>query len=188
MSREPLLVAVWTVDLIWTADIAATTIPFLARERFVVNAYSDAPVKIAYVDPNFREWFFDKKEEPFSGSILKCAKLSRRSVVSHIIAEVGGHDKAETTLTELFALMVAKREGKSGPLATDGSNIFFIKDVNGKFRSVNVFWRSGREPWREQEEIGDFWASIGSGWCVYAHQLPSAAWECGCKVFFRNSS
>ena len=60
-----------------------------------------------------------------------------RSVDGPILAELGGEAKAETTLTEVYSLMEAQKNGENGPLLTNGyANIFYVRDVNGALRAV----------------------------------------------------
>jgi hypothetical protein len=153
-----------------TVAIAATTNPFVARVRFVVNTKSNAPVKISYLGDNFKEWFLDKTEDPFAGSTLNYGKLSRSSVDAPIIAELGGEEKAETSLTEIFALMEAQGNREDGPLLTNGyANIFYVKDAKGVLRTVFVYW------------------SV-DGWNVAANSITSPyTWRGDDQVFSRNS-
>jgi len=106
--------------------------PFLGIEK-----ESSSPV-----GDNFKEWFLDKVEQPMGESTLNYGKLSHSSVDGPIIEELGGKEKAETTLTELFALMEMQRDGdgKSGggwyvsaypvtdPYAWDGEYRVFSRD------------------------------------------------------------
>jgi hypothetical protein len=107
-----------------------------------VNTASDAAVKISYLGDNFKNWFFGRRTEvPFTGTTLKYGKLSRRSVDDPIITELGGEEKAETTIVELFSLMEKQPNGESGALLTNGyANIFYVRDVNKLYRSVYVNW------------------------------------------------
>ncbi len=153
-----------------TATVAATKAPFVARERFVVNMKKDARVKISYLGGNFKDWFLRKEEQPFGGSTLNYGKLSRWSVDSPIIAVLGGEEKAETTLTELFALMEAQKNGEDGPLLTNGyANIFYIRDAGGALRAVYACWGGG-------------------GWGVDAGSVTGPCeWGDGDRVFSRIS-
>ncbi len=155
--------------------VGMTTVPrndgsFVARSHFVVNTKKDAPVKISCVWDNFRDWFLPKEEQQFGGSTLKYGKLSRSSVDGPIIAELGGEEKAETTLTELFSLMQAQKNGENGPLLTNGyANIFYIRDAKGVLRTVGADWG-------------------GVGWDVGAGSVTNPyAWDDALRVFSRNS-
>jgi hypothetical protein len=115
----PLLIPVGTVS------IAATAISFVTKDRFVVDAKKELAVKISYLGDNFKAWFIDKTEAPFMGSTLRYGKLSRQSLAGPIIDALGGGAKAETSLTELFALMELQPNGGSGSLLINGhANIF----------------------------------------------------------------
>lgn len=162
---EPLIIPVGTTV------VSPTTVPFAAKDHFVVNTKPSAPVRIASLWGD-TAWFTEKVEYPFRGSTLKYGKLSRWSVDGPMIAELGGEEQAETTLTELFALMSAQPNGKSGPLLTDGRvNIFYIKDATGSLSAVHVRWHA-----------------IDGGWHVNASSVTyPCEWHDGSRVFFRDS-
>ncbi len=156
--------------LVGTVIAAETTTPFVAHDRFVVNTKKDAPVKISYLGYGFKAWFLEKEEQPFGGSALSYAKLSRPSIDISIITALGGEEKAETTLTELFSLMQAQKNGESGSLLTNGwANIFYVKDVFEMIRTVCAYW-------------------YDDGWRVYAYSFTmSDSWNDHYQVFSRNS-
>ncbi len=157
---------------IGTVAIAPTKGVFIAREKFVVNTKWNAAVKIAYIWDEFTSWFMDKTEQPFEGSTLKYGTLSRSSVDGPIIAELGGEEKAETTLAEVFALMSAQPNGEKGALLTNGyANIFYVRDAKGVLRAVGVYW-----------------AADDCGWRVRARSVTYPnTWRGGDQVFSRNS-
>ena len=153
-----------------TIQVPATTTPFIAAEHFVRNIGDDASVKISFIGDNFQKWFLGKQEEPFVGSTVRYGMLTRRSVDTPIITELGGPEKAETTLTELFFLMSKQPRKEEGTLLTNGyANIFYIKDVEGVLRAVSVRWRD-------------------DGWRVHAYAVENPSeWREGSQVFSRNS-
>jgi hypothetical protein len=133
--------------------IPAAAKPFVANNHFIVNTKKNAPVKISNLGGTFSAWFLGKSEVAFTGSTLRYGKLSRYSVDGPVIQGLGGEEKAETTLMELFSIMEKQRNGEAGPLLTDGyANIFYIKDVSGDLRAVCARWR-------------------GDGWNVLARQI-----------------
>lgn len=153
---------------IGTVAVPATTQPFVVKDEFVVNTSPEALVKISFMGSNFREWFLGKTEEPTAGTTLCYAKLVNPSVDGPILAELG--DKAETTLTQIYALMECQPNGEGGVLLTnERANIFYARDVNGSLRAVYVDWP-------------------GVGWLAGAHSvgLPDK-WRDGHRVFSRNS-
>jgi len=153
-----------------TVIIPSTKGPFVARKHLVVDTGRKAKVKISYLGDNFCLWFLDKVEEPFIGSELRYGRLRKLSVDAPIIAELGGEEKAETTLTELWQALEKQPNGNRGDLLTDGcANIFYIRDVNGVLRAVYAFW-------------------FGVGWFVFADSVVSPhRWLGGFQVFSRNS-
>ncbi|MBI2052102.1 MAG: hypothetical protein HYT38_00280 [Candidatus Sungbacteria bacterium] len=164
---EPLLEPVGTIT------IPAATARFIARDRFVVNISPAAPVKISYIGDNFAEWFLKddgKTEDPIGEQTLRYARLRQSSVDGPIISELGGEAKAETTLTEMFALMERQSKGEAGILLTDGyANIFYVRDIAGLFRAVYPYW-------------------YGDGWYVFAGSVEDPGWWYGgYRVFSSNS-
>lgn len=162
------------LELVSTVVIPATTSRFVACEKFVVNIRHNARVKISYLDGNFTEWFLNgdgKIEDSISERTLHYAKLREASVGGPIIAELGGEEKSETTLTELFALMAKQGDCEEGVLLNSSlANIFYIKDRASVLRVVYV--RSGV-----------------LGWDVYAYSSDSPGrWSSGIQVFFRAPS
>lgn len=123
------------------ATIAATAEKFVASEKFVVNTGPNARVKICGLGSNFQNWFLDKVEEPIGETTLRCQSLRKASRDIPIINELGGEEKVETTLTEIYALMERQKNGEKGILLTSGSvNVFYDPDINGTLRAVLVLW------------------------------------------------
>jgi hypothetical protein len=159
-----------------TTTVPATTIPFAARNWFVVNTEKNSPVNISFVGDAFKTQFLGKVEPPHTGSTLRCSKLVNPPALGLIVLELGGEAKAETTLAELFSLMKAQKKGENGPLLTDGyANIFFIKDVDGTLHTVNVDWR-----W--------YPPNYDDGWYVNAGAMTEPRWNLGVgRVCYRDS-
>ena len=162
------------LELVSTVVVTATTGKFIAKDKFVVNTKRNAPVKISYLDDNFTLWFLNgdgKTEDPESEQTLRYHKLRQSSVDGPIIAELGGAEKSETTLSEMFSLMEKQKNGEDGCLLNNGhSNIFYIKDGTGMLRAVGVVWHD-------------------DGWYVGAGGVASPyGWDVGRRVFSRNSA
>lgn len=161
------------LDPVGTVTIAATTTKFVARDRFVVNTKQNAPVKISAVWDNFTAWFLSgkgKTEDPISEQTLRYHKLRQLSVDGPIIQELGGEEKSETTLTEMFSLMEKQKNGKDGVLLNNGyANVFYVRDKIGVVRAVGVDW----------DDVG--W-SVRADEVTYPH-----GWLVGRQVFSRNS-
>lgn len=158
------------LEPIRTVCVFATTERFVAKERFVLGTGSDAAVKISYLgDGYFKDRFLKKIEKPFAGSVLRAFRLRESSLDQPIITELGGEAKAETTLTEISALISMQPNGEEGVLlANGGANIFYVKDKDGVLRAVDVYWRD-------------------DGWGVDAFALDGFHWRDGRQVFSRNS-
>lgn len=162
------------LELVSTIVVSATTAKLVAKEKFVINTKRNAPVKISYLGDNFKAWFLNgdgKTEDPISEQTLRYHKLRQSSVDGPIIAELGGEAKAETTLSEMFSLMEKQKHGEDGVLLNNGwANIFYVKDIAGVLRAVNVCWSDG-------------------GWIVFADSVEDPGrWDDGRQVFSRNST
>lgn len=161
------------LELVSTIVVSATTTKLVAKEKFVRDTGRKAKVKISDLGSNFTAWFLSgdgKIEDPISEQTLRYHKLRRSSLDSPIIAELGGADKSETTLSEMFSLMEKQGKGEDGVLLTNGyANIFYIKDSTGVLRAVILRWSY-------------------DGWdvCAYSVEDP-VGWYDGCQVFSRNS-
>jgi hypothetical protein len=161
------------LELVSTVGVSATTSKFVAKDRFVVNTKRNAPVKISAVWDNFTSWFLSgdgKTEDPESEQTLRYHKLRKSSVDGPIITELGGEEKSETTLTEMFSLMEKQKNGEDGVLLNNGyANIFYVRDLTGVLRAVYVYW-------------------VGDGWYVDADSVENLyRWDGGNQVFSRNS-
>lgn len=128
-------------------------------------------MKISWLGDNFKKNFLDKVEEVVAETTLNYHKLKKSSRDILIINELGGEDKAETTLAEMFFQMKKQASGESGVLLTnDYANIFYIRDINGVLWAVNCNWND-------------------DGWNVNANSVENPNdWNAGNQVFSRNSS
>ncbi|MDP3899662.1 MAG: hypothetical protein Q8Q23_01130, partial [bacterium] len=162
------------LEFIGTIGIPATAEQFFVKKKFVIDISATAPVKISFISINFEEFFLvgkGKIEEPITKKTLCFQKLLRSSSDTLIIDELGGEGEAETTLTELYALMVLQSNGEDGALLTNGcANIFYVgDDFSGVLRAVYVYW-------------------IGGVWHVYTSPVVDPlGWDDGIRVFSRNS-
>jgi hypothetical protein len=121
----------------------ATTSPFVASEKFTVNTGDDAPVKISCVWGNFKKQFYGKIENPREEINLHYGDLSQESQSKDVLFELGGKEKAEVLLQDVYALLKQQSKGKRGLLHIDGkANIFYVRSKKGVLCVVNVFWSS----------------------------------------------
>jgi len=158
--------------IISTTAIPATTEQFIAKDNFIVDTSKNAKVKILRLGRNFKSWFGTKTENQFSGSSIVGRQLIESSLDAPILKELGGNKKAETTLTEIYAMMQMHASAKTSDLLAnnDDANIFYVKDASGTLRAVSVAWGVG-------------------GWIVYATSINSFDewWSIGNRVFCRDS-
>jgi hypothetical protein len=140
--------------------------PFKADETFF-NKKSG--VKMVPHGDNFTSWFAGKVEEDVPEGELQPLTLTQNAYDNEIIADLGGEEKAEVTLAEVWRLMERQANGREGALLTNGrANIFYVRDVNGVLRTVSVCWGDG-------------------GWFAGADALDDDGWRGGRQVFSRNS-
>ncbi len=151
-----------------TIAIPATK-EFIAQDRFVVNTSRKAPVKISHLGKNFQKWFIKKIEKPAPKAVISYANLLKPLVDSQIISVLGGEEKSETMLAQIYALMKWQRNGENGILLTNScANIFYVRDISGELRAV-------------------FIRCLGLGWNMHARSIDyPIAWLAGRHVFFRN--
>lgn len=160
------------LGLVSTVMVPSTTVPFVAKKKFVRDTSSTTKVKIAYLGENFAEWFLSgegKIEDPISEQTLFGYGLRQPSINGPIITQLGGEAKAEVTLYEAFSLMEKQGNAQDGVLWNRGyANIFFVKDQDGVLRAVVVRW--------------DY-----VGWHVLARSVEDLrGWIGGYRVFSRN--
>lgn len=148
---------------------SATSANFVAKDNFKLK--KDGGI-CSFLGDNFKDWFLSgdgKIEEPITEQVLRYAKLRKSSLDSPIIKELGGEEKAETSLTEIFSLMEKQSKGEEGVLLTNGwANIFYVKGRAGMLRTVDVFW-------------------CDDGWGVDADEVSDPfSWSDDDQVFSRN--
>ena len=159
------------LKLIGTVQVPDMTEPFVAKDHFVVNTSDDAEVKISFVWDGFQNEFLagDGKEEMgLDARELVYYDLVQRSVDGPIITELGGKEKAETTLAEIWRLLLKQPKGQGGALPTNGcASIFYVKNTSGVLRAVYVGWHDG-------------------GWSVDVNSIEDPdPWSVGSRVFSR---
>ena len=166
----------WTVvidtilEFVGNITIPARIGKFVAKDNFAVDTSRKARVKISYLGDNFRDNFLGKTERVISESVLRYDNIKKSSRDILIINELGGDDKAKTTLFEMFALMEMQANGENGHLLANGyANIFYICDMTGILWAVFCRWGGG-------------------GWLVHACSVGRPHdWFDGYRVFSRNS-
>jgi hypothetical protein len=151
-----------------TIVIPATTSKFVAKDQF-----KKIKNRVSYLGVNFYNWFLagDGKIEDLIPQItLRYAKLLSDIRDVKIIAELGGEAKVEVALAEVYYLMEQQKNGEGGVLLINNyTNVFYIKDVNGVLRAVDV-------------------QSFGSGWYVSASSIADPdGWREGDQFFSHDS-
>lgn len=165
------------LQFILKVGFAGTSDDFVATEKLKLK--KDGGICAGF-GPNFESWFLKdggKREKSVQAGSLYCYRLrkdatdkSHESGGAAIIPELGGGEKSETTLSEMFSLMEKQKNGEDGVLLNNfWDNIFYIRDHAGELRAVYMSWHD-------------------DGWCVGAGTLEStSAWFAGVRVFSRSS-
>ncbi|NQT49642.1 hypothetical protein HQ571_03030 [Candidatus Kuenenbacteria bacterium] len=124
-------------------------------------------VRICDVRESFKSWFGSMDVGSFDGSILAYSTLTRDADDEEILSELGGAEMAETTLSEIWYLMLLQKgKDDEGALLTNVQpNIFYVRDNTGVLRTVYVEWH-------------------GDGWMVNAFTF-NRGWKFIRRVFFR---
>jgi hypothetical protein len=138
-------------------------------------------VNIVYIGGGFRTWFSGKVEKPTAADRLQRYRLRRCSRGNFIIAELGGEERAKTTLGRIFSLLSRQKNGEAGILLSDRlMNIFYALDISNQLRMVSVIGRMRRVEIHNGNSIFGGWEidaspieSVGSSF-----ELPK-----GCQVF-----
>jgi hypothetical protein len=158
LIREPKLVD-QVFDLIVGAKSAITR--FIVADHFTKNS---SEVKFYGFFGGFEEWFLLKVEELATVELPKFHHdLKRDSLDTEIIDDLGGKEAAEVTLAGVFGLLKLQPRGESGELLTNGyANIFYVRDIAGELRAVDVYWDVDGwdvDAFRVDGEIG--WDAVG---------------------------
>lgn len=175
MANKKPIIAVASHNVALSAVIANFTVPattekFVTKDIFKVDTGRKAKVRISHLSYRFKELFFEKEEDPFSGSTISIRKLKKNLTSNSLLVELGGKEAAQTTLAEMYAIMTAQPNGKRGNLLINGwANIFYIEDIYGSLQSVFLLWNKG-------------------GWSVFMDLDNSILWQAGYRIFLRNAS
>lgn len=132
------------LEFVGIVSIPATTEKFVAKDKFKLK--KDGGI-CSYLGDNFVAWFLSgdsKTEDLIPATTLRYHKLRKHSLHTTIIAELGGVEKLETTLSAVFSLIEKQSGGEMGALLNYLlANNFYVKDITGVLRLVQVSWVCG---------------------------------------------
>ncbi len=140
---------------------------FVASEKFTKEK-----ANVGWMGDNFKSWFLDKIEEAAPETNLSYRMLTKASLDDPIISELGGEEKCDTTLANIFTLIERQKTASGdGPLLVNGyANIFYVRDKDGKLRVVSAYWYA-----------------VYGYWYVNANPVDNPyGWNAGSRVFSRN--
>lgn len=119
---------------------------FPGSSRFVATEKFTEPKFL--LSDNFKAWMLPKVEDEVKSSTRAYGQLVQATKDAVIVASLGGEEKAETSLSEMFHLLELQADGKEGVLLTNGwANIFYVRDHKGVLRTVSAYWYGG-VPWK----------------------------------------
>lgn len=124
------------LKVIGTVTLPATTTWFIAKNVFLLGPST----KTGYdASEDFARRFSEKIEGSMAKQSLIYHELHNPSADDPIIAELGGEEWAETSLTVIHGLIVSQRNGEQGALLTNGlPNVFYVRDASGILCSIIV--------------------------------------------------
>ncbi len=129
--------------LIRSVEIPARKKDFVAEDFFILNRSLQRGVRICNMKGRFQRCLLEIVEPPEPKHSIYYRPLNFDNSDQAIIKRLGGAEKASITLFDLSHVMRLHRLGESH-LNCDGQsrlgNIFFIRDINGVLRRVEIRW------------------------------------------------
>jgi|HubBroStandDraft_4_1064222.scaffolds.fasta_scaffold341223_2 hypothetical protein len=152
------------VTMVQTSAVEA----FGATAKFKIGTQDR--VKIGWLGDNFKECLLagsSRNEIDVPARNLRVHRLRRNSLDGSIIEELGGEAIVESSLAQMWAVMMKQGTGQAGDLLVSGyANIFYIRDDENTLWAVDCYWHSG------------------SGWHVVAYSITDQSdWFADDQVF-----
>ena len=126
-------------QLIGTIKTLATTKKFVAKDSFKLK--KDGGI-CSCLNEEFVKWFLTgvgKIEDLIGDHTVSYHRPLKGFEGQAIIIGLGGEEKIEVTLVEMFSFMLKQSNREDGILLTDGHhNVFFVRDIDGHIRVVSV--------------------------------------------------
>lgn len=167
-----------SLEFVSKVIVAETFVDFVAKDKFIGDEESDEPIKIGNICFNFNKRFLDgkgKTEKPFRGSTLRCSKLWQLTPNAVVISELNGKVCAETSLTEMFAVMLHQGLGQSaGSLLLDWWNVFYIRDMRGELCAVGIRW--SEKGWNITTNTTKAPGSWGADTQIFSRETLNSNW------------
>jgi hypothetical protein len=165
------------LDFVGSVLVHAVSTTFKAVEHFVEKTDSRSRVTFdkSNLDRNFWVQFLrgEGKIEPVEARTeLYCYLIKDHLRACDILTAIGDVAKAETTLADLYELLLKQPNGEKGILHAGPHelNLFFIRNLTGELKAVRVHW------WNEHWEISIGGTTVTDG----------TGFGAGHKVFLRH--
>ena len=111
---------------------------------------------VVWMGKNFRAQFLGLEVPAVDEAELTVWKLEQPSLDDSIIAELGGKDKAEISVSQFCAFL-----GDRGDRESPERFIFYLKGKDGNLLTVRAYWIVGRVGCR----AGAYSINSQGGWC-----------------------
>ena len=146
---------------------------FLPSRAFEVDITEEAVIKISHCDKHFISAFVDGevplKVLPATQGI-RYAKLQTFMNHGPIVQALGGEGRCETSLVNIFLLLLKQGNGQPGVLLRNGlGNCFYSLDRRDTLRAIRIIWDAGG--WN----ISSFSMDLRQGWHAGYQVLGRAA-------------
>ena len=147
MRKENPWLEVTKATVVLLKKVTTVVVPTVAEFSTVVFLDDDSPV--GWIGDNFKRMFGNHTESETSQSALQVHQLTESARDPAIIAELGGEQIAETTLGQMWQMLLVQGQGQDGNLLINGfANIFYIRSqVDNQLWAVYCRWDSGNRDW-----------------------------------------
>ena len=192
----------------WLASLGWNLGKFVAKDHLKIGTGPNDTPKISGMGTNFKNWHLNTVEEMKAISKLVPFVFPVTMYDRDIIVQLGGVQKAITSLTDIWAKIKLQPEGPKSPagdLLTNGyANLFYVpQPVNkldgNRFSYIDL---EGKEIFDQVADpqylfqVGNQWFVLrvvyvrwyDDGWYLYADSVEDPdRWDAGYQAFSRNS-
>jgi len=98
------------IKFLGTVPVPASDKPFVVRDNFKIDTSKKARIRIYFFNEMFEKEFLDKIEAPSVNSSIRYGRLHKYQASRPTVDFLGGEEKAETSLKEIFTLMEKQKK------------------------------------------------------------------------------